>query len=69
MLVLSRRVGETVIINHGTPNEVRIQVVAFIHGGVRLGFEADPNIAIFREEILPSVPAGKESEHDSTIDL
>jgi carbon storage regulator len=47
MLVLSRRVGETVVID----GDIRVTVVA-IHGDkVRLGFTAPEAVAVDREEI------------------
>ena len=48
MLVLSRKVGERILI----PScEVAITVVAIEGGKVRLGISAPTEIAIFREEI------------------
>ncbi len=48
MLVLSRKVGEEVVIG----DNVRVTVVA-VHGNqVRLGFQAPECVTIFREELL-----------------
>lgn len=49
MLVLTRRLGEEIVIGEG----IRLTVVA-IHGNkVRLGFAAPENVSILREELGP----------------
>jgi carbon storage regulator len=48
MLVLTRRVGETLVINGG----IRVTVLAVNGGKVRLGFEAPPSVTVLREEVL-----------------
>lgn len=59
MLVLTRKVGERIVI--GENQEVVVTVVA-IHGGrVRLGFEADASIPIHRIE--PDKPTPTELDH------
>jgi len=47
MLVLSRKVGEQIIID----DHIRVTVVAINGNNVRLGFSAPDNVAIHREEI------------------
>jgi carbon storage regulator len=47
MLVLSRKVGERIKIGDG----VTITVVRVSGGGVRLGIEAPPEMAVVREEL------------------
>lgn len=51
MLVLSRRVSETIVIG----DDIRVTVVALGNGKVRLGFEAPPGIEIWRSELVPAV--------------
>jgi len=51
MLVLSRKVNEQVIIS----DNIRITVVSIRGNQVRIGFEAPPDVPIFREE-LHAVP-------------
>jgi carbon storage regulator len=60
MLVLSRRVGEKVLIGNGT----WIKVLEIKGDRVRLGFEADPEISIRREEVLleAAAPIGELTE-------
>ncbi|MEM7314209.1 MAG: carbon storage regulator CsrA [Planctomycetota bacterium] len=47
MLVLSRKVGERIKIGDG----ITITVVRVSGGGVRLGIEAPPEMAVVREEL------------------
>ncbi len=47
MLVLSRKVGERILIG----NHVTVTVVRITGGGVRLGIEAPAEMAVIREEL------------------
>lgn len=47
MLVLSRKVGERILIG----DKITITVVKVTHGGVRIGVEAPPEMAVVREEL------------------
>ncbi len=49
MLVLSRKLGERIIIG----DQIVVTVVKLDHGQVRLGIEAPREIGVFREEIAP----------------
>jgi carbon storage regulator len=51
MLILGRRPGDSIIIDGG----IKIVVLACDRGGVRLGIEAPPDIAILRGEIVRAV--------------
>lgn len=53
MLVLSRKVGEEIIIG----DNIRVTVVSVRPNVVRLGFTAPDNVAIFRSEICPTAVA------------
>jgi carbon storage regulator len=57
MLILSRRVGETVLID----GDIKIVVLECTRNGVRLGIEAPANVTILRGELLHSV-ANKTSD-------
>lgn len=50
MLVLGRREGEAVVITAGE-YEIRISVESFRGPAVRLGFQADRDVLILREEL------------------
>jgi carbon storage regulator len=53
MLILSRRLGESVKIG----DEVTVTVLGVIGGQVRLGFTAPPNVAVHREEVYERIKA------------
>jgi carbon storage regulator len=48
MLVLTRRVGESLVID-GT---IRVTVLAVNGGKIRLGFEAPPSVSVLRGEVF-----------------
>ena len=50
MLVLSRKVGETIVIN----KDIVVTVVGLSGGTVRVGFQASGDIPIFRGELGPT---------------
>ena len=52
MLILSRRIGEKIIIGD---SEVEMVVISYDKGQVKLGFEADKRIKINREEVFIKV--------------
>ena len=51
MLVLSRKVGERILVG----DQVRITVVRVSNGGVRLGIEAPDGTTVIREELAEKV--------------
>lgn len=57
MLVLSRRMGESLVI----ADEIRLTVLGVSGGQVRLGIEAPRNITIHREEIYQKIQQSKDS--------
>jgi carbon storage regulator CsrA len=58
MLVLSRKVGEEIIIG----DNIRVTVLAVRPNLVRLGFTAPGNVSIFRAEICPNEQQTTERE-------
>jgi carbon storage regulator len=48
MLVLSRKVGESVMIGDG----IKLTVIKVDRGKVRIGIEAPKDIKVFRQELL-----------------
>ena len=52
MLVLSRKLGERIVIG----DRAVVTVLKLDNGQVRLGIEAPREIAVFREEIAPRLP-------------
>jgi carbon storage regulator len=57
MLVLSRKLGEKIYIGEN----VCITVVDIDRGKIRLGIEAPRDVAIYRQELLPT-PGGQRPE-------
>jgi carbon storage regulator len=47
VLVLSRKVGQKILIG----DKIAVTVVKVGHGGVRIGIEAPPEMAVVREEL------------------
>ena len=65
MLVLSRKTGERILIG----DNIAITVVRITGGGVRLGIEAPPEMAVVREELakqLTAADAKKRNMRDTT---
>ncbi len=55
MLVLSRRVGESVVIGAGSPDAVTLTVLEVRGDVIRLGIDAPRSVAIHRAELLAEV--------------
>ena len=54
MLILTRRPGETLIIELPTGEQIQVTVLGIKGNQVRIGTAAPDNIAIVREELLES---------------
>jgi carbon storage regulator len=57
MLILTRRVGETLVIG----DEIRITVLGARGNQVRMGVNAPKNVAVHREEIYQRIQSEKDS--------
>lgn len=57
MLVLSRKVGERILIGEN----ISVTVVRIAGGGVRLGVEAPPNMAVIRQELKDRLDAEQDA--------
>ncbi len=57
MLVLTRKVQEAVVVGGtvGFERVVKVTVLEIIGGKVRLGFEADADVPVNREEVLERI--------------
>jgi len=58
MLVLSRRIGEEIIIAH----DIRVTVVAVFGQRVRLGITAPRSVPVARREVLARSPDGARTQ-------
>jgi carbon storage regulator len=56
VLILSRRVGETICIGDG----IEVKVVTIRRGQVQLGFTGPPEVPIHREEVYQQIKANDE---------
>jgi carbon storage regulator len=61
MLILTRRVGETVMIG----NEVTVTVLGVKGNQVRVGVNAPKDVAVHREEIYERIK--REQDHESNV--
>lgn len=59
MLILTRRVGETVMIG----NEVTVTVLGVKGNQVRIGINAPKSVAVHREEIYERIRREQQGEH------
>ena len=62
MLVLSRKVGESIIIG---PDKVVVTILEFGHGKVRLGIEAPASIPVHRQEVWDRLHEGEEAQPEA----
>lgn len=60
MLVVSRKIGEVIVVKLGDLELCRVMLCDVWHGKARIGIEADRSIQVMREELLlpPREPAG-----------
>ncbi len=63
MLVLTRKVGEEIVID----GSIRVTITAIQGGQVRLGITAPPEIAIHREEVWHRLGEFAEPERDALV--
>ena len=63
MLVLSRKVGERILLG----DKIKITVVRISGGGVRLGIEAPADVTVVREEVAHGERATAAKSIDGTI--
>jgi carbon storage regulator len=61
MLVLSRRLGETLIIG----DDIKITVLGISGNQVRLGIAAPKNVSVHREEVYRRIQDEQDSEEPS----
>jgi carbon storage regulator len=57
VLVLSRKPGERILIG----DKICVTVVKIGHGGVRIGIEAPPELAVVREELAEELKRAEQA--------
>jgi len=57
MLVLTRRVGESILIKLPTGEQITVTVLEVKGNQIRIGTDAPDDISIVREELLDRLPA------------
>jgi len=57
VLVLSRKVGERIFIGE----QITVTVVKVGHGGVRIGIDAPPELAVVREELAKELNCAEQA--------
>lgn len=66
MLVLSRKVGQRILIG----DDISVTIVRIAQGGVRIGIEAPKELPIVREELKQELDAADEAkQRDSKVAL
>jgi carbon storage regulator len=63
MLVLSRKLGEKIVIG----DNIVVTVVKIDRNQIRIGIEAPSDIPVYREEIVPQRVALKAERSDSVV--
>lgn len=58
MLVLSRKIGECLVIN----GNIKVTVCEIERGKVRIGIDADPSIPVFRGEVWERIAEDRKPE-------
>jgi len=61
MLVLSRKNQESVVVgaDAGLGSTVKVTVLEICHGSVRLGFEANKDVPVYREEVWERIRSSR----------
>jgi carbon storage regulator len=63
MLVLTRRIGESVVI--GKDKMVKLRIISIQGNQVKLGIDAPKHIPIHREEVFDLIKEEEEKSHES----
>jgi carbon storage regulator len=68
VLVLSRRVGESVVIGEGSPDAVTVTVLEVRGDVVRIGIDAPRSVAVHRAELLAELADANAEAASPTAD-
>jgi carbon storage regulator len=67
MLVLSRRLGQRILIGEGAA-QVKITVVEIDRGKIRLGIDCDRRTPIYREELVTTTRPWNDTRPQAQVD-
>jgi carbon storage regulator len=65
VLVLSRKIGQRILIG----DKITVTVVKVGHGGVRIGVEAPPELAVVREELANAMNQAEQALASGQSDI
>lgn len=65
MLILTRRVGETLVIGEPGPNQAKVTILGVKGNQVRVGVGADKNVPVHREEIYERIQQERSTDQES----
>ncbi len=57
MLILSRKAGETLVIN----NEIEVKIIEVVGDKIKIGIQAPKDVKILRKELIQTMDSNKES--------
>lgn len=67
MLILSRKIGESIVIQVGD-KKIKFTVVEMNNGNIKIGFEAPKDIKIYRNEVYEEIVTQNKASILSSVD-
>jgi carbon storage regulator len=64
MLILTRRLGETLVI--GNDGEIKVTILGIKGNQIRIGIEASDKISVHRQEVYLKIQAKKEQQENES---
>ncbi|ABX31132.1 carbon storage regulator, CsrA [Petrotoga mobilis SJ95] len=66
MLILSRKIGESIVIQVGN-RKIKLIMVEQDNGNIKIGFEAPKDIKIYREEVYEEIVKQNKASLESDV--
>ncbi|MBL5980987.1 hypothetical protein HWHPT5561_01980 [Petrotoga sp. HWH.PT.55.6.1] len=66
MLILSRKIGESIVIQVGN-RKIKLIMVEQDNGSIKIGFEAPKDIKIYREEVYEEIVKQNKASLESDV--
>lgn len=67
MLILSRKIGESIVIQVGD-KKIKFTIVEMNNGNIKIGFEAPKDIKIYRNEVYEEIVTQNKASILSSVD-